>query len=66
MESAECEFGEGKETPEHFLLVRRKYMEAREILRKKVGLEGMKVKYLLGNKKSIEHTMEFIKSTARF
>ena len=66
MESAECEFGEGKETPEHFLLVCRKYMVAREILRKKVGLEGMKVKYLLGSEKSMKHTTEFIKSTARF
>ena len=65
MDSAECECGEGKETPEHFLLVCKRYKEDRKLLRKKVGFEGMNVRYLLGNRKAIKHTMEFITGMGR-
>ena len=65
VDSAECECGEGKETPEHFLLVCKRYKEDRKTLRKKVGFEGMNTRCLLGDRKAIKHTMEYIKSTER-
>ena len=65
MESTECECGEGKETVEHFLLVCKRYTEERKILRKRISFEGMKVRYLLGDKKAIKHTKEFINNTGR-
>ena len=65
VESAECQCGEGKETVEHFLLVCKRYTEERKILRRRVNSDGMKVRYLLGDKKAIKHTMEFINSTRR-
>ena len=65
VESAECKCHEGKETVEHFLLVCKRYTEERKILRKRVGLEGMKVRHLLGDKKAIKHTMKFINNTKR-
>ena len=63
--SAECECKKGKETVEHFLLVYKKYTEDRKVLRKKIGFEDMKVRVLLGDKKAIKHTIEFINSTRR-
>ena len=38
----------------------------RETLRKKVGVQGMRVEKLLGDIKSIEHTLKFIEETERF
>jgi hypothetical protein len=65
VESGECECGEGKETVERFLLACKRYIEDRKILRTRVGFEGMKVRYLLGDKKTIKHAMEFINSAGR-
>ena len=61
-----CECGEGEETVKHFLLVCTKYKEQRMELRKKVGARGMKVERLLGDKKLIRHTLEFVEETNRF
>ena len=65
VESGECECEEGRETVEHFLLACKKYTEDRKTLRKKVGFEGMKVRHLLGDKKAVKHTIEFINRTGR-
>jgi hypothetical protein len=66
IETAECECGAGKETIDHFLLNCELYDEERDALRRKVGVGGMRTSYLLGNKKIIKNTMEYIEKTGRF
>jgi ribonuclease HI len=62
-DSPYCDCGDGKETVEHYLLECVLHKEARNSLRRKVGMGKMKVPSLLGQPKLIKHTMEFITST---
>jgi ribonuclease HI len=66
IETAECECGAEKETIDHFLLNCELYDEERDELRRKVGGEEMRTSLLLGNKKIIKNTMEYIEKTGRF
>ena len=61
-----CECGEGKETVEHYLLMCGKYDRERYILRRKAGIEGMRMGKLLGDPELIKHTIEFMEDTGRF
>ena len=54
------ECGAGKETVEHFLLNCELYDEEGDILRRRVGALGMRCIILLGDKKIIKDTMEYI------
>ena len=65
-ESKDCDCGNGHETVKHYLLICTNYEEQRAELRKKVGARGMTVKRLLGDKKLIKHTLEFVEETNRF
>ena len=60
-----CECGYGAETVEHFLLECPNHKEARKELQRKVGTGKMKVASLLGDAKTVELTMEYIKATKR-
>jgi endonuclease/exonuclease/phosphatase (EEP) superfamily protein YafD len=68
IESSKCEgCGYERETVEHYLLECPKFREERRKLRDKIGGVGkMKVKTLLGDKKIIGRTMEFVTNTKRF
>ena len=61
-----CECGEGKETVEHYLLKCGKYDREREVLRRKAGIEGMRVEKLLGDPELIPATIEYMEDTGRF
>ena len=50
----------------HYLLKCEIYEEERDALRRKVGAHGMKVEKLLGDSKSVKHTLEFMERTQRF
>ena len=65
VDSAECAYGERKETAEHFLLMYTRYKESKKTLRRKVGFERINMRHLLRDKKAIKHTIEYIKSTER-
>ena len=58
--------GDAKETVHHFLMVCPKYEKARDQMRKKVGVGGMKLEKLLGDHRRIKDTLEFIGGTERF
>jgi hypothetical protein len=58
--------GDAKETVHHFLMVCPKYEKARDQMRKKVGVGGMKLEKLLGDHRRIKDTLEFIEGTERF
>ena len=60
-----CQCGYGKETVEHYLLECRNYREQRKKLREKVGNGKMRMERLLGDPKTIKHTVEYIKETER-
>ena len=66
IETPECECGAEKETVEHFLLNCELYDEERDLLRRGVGVQGMRCSTLLGVKNIIKDTMEYIKKTGRF
>ena len=55
-----------EETVEHFLLNCELYDEERDLLRRRVGVQGMRCSTLLGDKNIIKDTMEYIKKTGRF
>src|SRR5436305_10632233 len=59
----QCEYG--KETVEHYLLKCRNYREQRKKLRREVGAGKMRVARLLGDKKLIKYTVEYIDATGR-
>jgi hypothetical protein len=60
VDNATCpECKEEMETVANFLLVCPKYERERDRLRKKVGIEGMRVDNLLGDARRIEATIEF-------
>jgi hypothetical protein len=65
-ESAKCEkCGYEKETVEHFLLECPNFWRERHELRKKVGTGRMRVATLLGDKDTVQATMEYISATRR-
>jgi len=66
IETPECECGAEKETVEHVLLNCELYDEERDLLRRRVGVQGMRCSTLLGDKNIIKDTMEYIKKTGRF
>ena len=66
VDSAECgKCGYQKETVEHFLTECPAYWEERWNLEKVVGPEAMTVAFLLGNRKAVKATMEYMKKTGR-
>lgn len=66
MDDQLCECGEAAETVRHFMLICELYKEEREKLRKKAGVQGMRLKKLLGNEAIISDTVRFVESTQRF
>ena len=66
VDNAECgNCGYQKETVERFLIECPAYYEERWDLEKTLGPEAMKVAFLLGNRKAVKATMEFVKKTGR-
>jgi hypothetical protein len=65
-ETRDCDCGNGYETVKHYLLTCTNHEEQRIELRKKAGERGMTVERLLGDKKLIKHTLEFVEETNRF
>ena len=53
----------GEETVEHYLLECRQYREERKKLRGELGRGKMRMEILLGEPKTIKHTLEFIRET---
>jgi ribonuclease HI len=66
IDTPECECEAGKETVNHFLLKCQLYDEERDILRRKVGAQGMRTSVLLGDSTIIRDTIEYIERTERF
>ena len=66
IETPMCECGAEKETVDHYLLNCELYDEERDALRRKVGIQGMKISTLLGDNKIIKETIEYIEKTGRF
>ena len=66
IESAKCECDAEKETMKHYLLNCELYNEERDVLRRKVEVEGMRPDVLLGNSRTIKDTVEYIEKTERF
>ena len=66
VDSPVCDCGWGAETVTHYLLVCNRYEQERETLRRKAGEDGMKVENLLGTKKLLKHTLDFVQGTLRF
>ena len=60
-----CQCGYGKETAEHYLLECPQYREQRKKLRGEVGRGKMRTEILLGDPKTIKHTLEYIRETGR-
>ena len=51
---------------EHYLLRCEKFDRQRDRLRRKAGIEGMRIEKLLGDPKLIQHTIKYIEETERF
>ena len=66
IETPECECGREKETVEHYLLNCELYDEERDVLRRRVGAQGMRPSILLGDSQTIQHTMDYIEKMGRF
>jgi ribonuclease HI len=66
IEDPSCDCGHGIENVKHFLLLCKKYEEARKELRKKVGGRNMRMENLLGDPKLIKDTLEYVEKTGRF
>ena len=66
IETPECECGGEKETVEHYLLNCELYDEERDVLRRRVGAQGMRPSILLGDSQTIQDTMDYIEKTGRF
>jgi hypothetical protein len=58
--------GGGKETVDHFLLNCELYGEERDRLRRRVGVQGMRMSTLLGDPEITQETIEYIERTGRF
>jgi ribonuclease HI len=66
IDDSACDCGQGKETVKHFLLVCPNHEQERDKLRRKAGMQGMRVEKLLGDAKRIKDTVQFIEDTGRF
>ena len=66
IDSLYCECEGGHETVTHYLLKCEIYEEERDALRRKVRVQEMRVKQLLGDSKLVKHTLEFMERTQRF
>ena len=66
IEPPKCECGAEKETVEHYLLNCELYDEERDVLRRRVGAQGMRPSILLGDSQTIQDTMDYIEKTGRF
>jgi len=66
IETPECECGAEKETVKHYLLNCELYDKERDVLRKGVGAQGMRVDTLLGDSQMIRETIKYIEETGRF
>ena len=66
IETPECECGGEKETVEHYLLNCELYDEERDVLRRRVGAQGMRPSILLGDSQTIQDIMDYIEKTSRF
>lgn len=66
VDSPDCDCEEGHETVAHYLLKCEIYEEERDALRKRVGVQGMRVNKLLGDSKLVKHTLEYMEKTQRF
>ena len=66
IETPECECGAEKETVDHYLLNCELYDRQRDVLRRKVGAQGMRTSALLGDNQIIKNTVEYIEETGRF
>src|SRR2546423_3253665 len=65
-ESAHCQCGESYETVAHFLLKCELYERERDVLRRNVGVQGMRLEILLGDPEIVQHTLHFTRETGRF
>jgi hypothetical protein len=66
IETVECECGARKETVDHYLLNCELYDEERDSLRRKMGVQGMRISVLLGDSIIIKETVEYIERTGIF
>ena len=66
IETPECECGAERETVKHFLLNCELYDRERDVLRRRVGAQGMRVETLLGDSQTIKETVKYIEETGRF
>ncbi len=58
--------GPSSKPVEHFLLRCEQFDKERDQMRRKIGMEGMRVEKLLGDSKIIKYTIKYIESTKRF
>jgi len=65
-DNAQCSCGNGVETVKHYLLTCPNYDQQRDKLRKRTGMQGMRLEGLLGDPKLIKYTLEFVAETRRF
>jgi len=66
VENPGCQCGHPKETVKHYLLQCQTFKEARRKLVGAVGSRNMRVAKLLGDRRLINDTLEFVKETGRF
>jgi hypothetical protein len=67
VDSAECpQCGHANETVEHFLLECPHYWEERQVLRDEVGTRSMTLSGLLGDKKIVNATLQYVATTGCF
>jgi len=66
IETPECEYDAEKEMVEHYLLNCELYDEERDTLRRRVGVQGMRVSILLGDSQIIQDTMDYIEKMGHF
>ena len=65
-DTANCECGYERETVKHFLIDCPTYADERRTMRTKVGSRNMRVERLLGDRKHVRHTLEYVARTRRF
>ena len=66
IEDATCECGRGAETVKHFLLDCERFKTQRQALQAKIGQRHMREERLLGDKRWVKHTINYVMETERF
>ena len=66
IEISECKCGTEKETVDHYLLNCELDNEERNVLRRGVGMQGMRMSILLGDNEIIKKTVKYIEKTGWF